>query len=179
MPAVRGFRTVNRNAILWLKPNGCNHLIGVNFCTEERSYIILVPRADINGIAKWQIQKWPQSLKQSCRLKPATKRAIKISVEIGECVQKLMPYGPGGSIRAFLMDCLDTRFALMPQMLFMADVRGKPIASSIAHVQDGKDPKESSTIIDSLDFGRRERRTVMWPWHPLYGNHVGIGGAEC
>jgi hypothetical protein len=90
MLAVRDFRTVNLNAILcWLTPDGCNHLIELYLCTEEWNFIILVLRADIKGIARWRIQKWPRSLKLIYRLKPGSKGAIEMSVEIGVCVDKM------------------------------------------------------------------------------------------
>jgi hypothetical protein len=85
-----------------------------------------------------------RSSKQSCRLKPGTKGAIEITMEIGECVQKPAQDGPGGGfIRLFLMDCLDIRLALTPYMLSMVDARGKSILVALHTMsKNGKDLKE-------------------------------------
>jgi hypothetical protein len=72
-------------------------------------------------------------------LKPISKGAIEKTMEVGECIQKPAPDGPGGFMRAFLVDFLDIRFALTPQVLSMADARSKSIASSVTHIRGSKD----------------------------------------
>jgi hypothetical protein len=77
-------------------------------------------------------------------------------VEFRESVEKPAPDGPGGFIWAFLVDFLDDRFALTPQMMSMTDARRLLIASSVAHVPDSKQLEVQSAIVDLTDFRGRK-----------------------
>jgi hypothetical protein len=50
--------------------------------------------------------------------------AEEVSVKVGNRVQELSPYGPGGLIGTFLVDFLDGSLALATEMLAMTNLRG-------------------------------------------------------